>query len=329
MTRFYSRSFAVAMTGLALLSACGAPAGVSSLEPAESTENQTPAVEMQAIRIQFAPEVNGVPFRCGETYPNVGASQSTLTPKDFRMYINSVEVRNTDGKVVPVTLDQDGRWQQNNLALLDFEDKTGDCESGTPDTRFEVTGTVPKGEYTGVRFNLGVPFSMNHQDASQASSPLNLTSMFWVWRFGYKFTRIDFATTGIPQGYFIHLGSTGCTGVAEAKAAESAHDDMHIQHEGEDHGAAPTEESNTSPPLDCRAINQGSITLSDFNADTDTIVADLGELLKKTDIDSNMPDTASGCMSSPEDDDCQTILPALGVAFKDIAPQQRFFKVRP
>jgi uncharacterized repeat protein (TIGR04052 family) len=315
MTRFYPRSFAAAMTTLALLSACGAPAGVSSLE----------ASETQAMRIQFTPEVNGAPFRCDQTYPNVGTSKSTLSPKDFRMYVNSVELLNAKGEAIPMTLAQDGLWQHDNLALLDFEDKTGGCESGTTDTRFEVTGTVPKGEYTGVRFNLGVPFEMNHQDASQAPSPLNVTSMFWVWRYGYKFTRIDFGTTAIPQGYFIHLGSTGCTGVAETKTSAS-HGDMHVQHEGEDHGTA--EESNTTAPLACSAPNQGSITLTNFNPETDTIVADLGELLKETDVDVNMPDTASGCMSTAEDSDCKTILPALGVAFDGIAPQQHFFKVR-
>ena len=38
MTRFYSRSFATAVTGLVLLSACGAPAGVSSLDTADATQ---------------------------------------------------------------------------------------------------------------------------------------------------------------------------------------------------------------------------------------------------------------------------------------------------
>lgn len=332
MTRFYSRSFATAITGLALLSACGVPAGVSSLD---DTTTQVPAAEAQAMRIQFSPEVNSAPFRCGQTYTNIGTSQSTLTPKDFRMYVNSVELLNAKGEAVPMVLTQDGRWQHDNLALLDFEDKTGACESGTSDTRLEVTGTVPKGEYTGVRFNLGVPFAMNHQDVSQAASPLNLTSMFWVWRSGYKFTRIDFATTGMPQGYFIHLGSTGCTGVAESKVSE-AHGDMHVQVEGEDHAtvavpvttAVPTEESSTSAPLACSAPNQGSITLTNFNPDTDTIVADLGQLLKGTNVDTNVPETASGCMSGTDDGDCKTILPAMGVAFDGVNPQQQFFKVR-
>ena len=261
----------------------------------------------------------------------MGLSQSTLTPKDFRMYVNGVELLKANGEAVPMTLEQDGRWQHQTLALLDFEDKTGDCESGTAETRFAVTGTVPKGAYTGVRFKLGVPFEMNHQDASQAPSPLNLTSMFWVWRFGYKFARIDFATTGIPQGYFIHLGSTGCTGVAATKAAEAdeAHGEMHVHHVGHaDDAGDAGEESNTTAPLACSAPNQGTITLNNFNPATDTVVADLGELLKETDVDVNMPDTASGCMSGADDSDCQRILPALGVPFNGIAPQQRFFKVR-
>lgn len=325
MVCFYSRSLVVALVGLASLSACGMPAGTSTLEP---TTPDYPASEVQNMRLQFAPEVNGTPFRCGQTYTNIGSSQSTLTPKDFRMYVNTVELLNAKGEAVPLTLAQDGRWQAQNLALLDFEDKTGACESGTSETQYEVTGTVPKGEYTGVRFSLGVPFEMNHQDVSKAAAPLNLSSMFWVWRSGYKFTRIDFATTGMPQGYFIHLGSTGCTGVADASG-------MHVKNEVIDHSAhtavttgATMADSATTAPMVCSAPNRAQITLNNFNPKTDTIVADLGEMLSTSNVDTNMPDTAAGCMSGTDDGDCKTILPALGVGFDGVLPQQKFFKVR-
>ncbi len=317
-----SRSFVLrAFTGLTALSiftACGAPAGVSSLE---ANGEALPTAETQAMRIQFTPEVNGVPFRCGQSYTGIGSTQSTLTPKDFRLYVNQVQLVNAAGESVPMTLTQNA-WQHDDLALLDFEDKSGDCESGTVDTNFEITGTVPAGEYTGLKFELGVPFAMNHQDASKAPSPLNLTSMFWVWRFGYKFTRIDFATTGQPQGYFIHLGSTGCTGTATKDTEHT----MHVQHEGHDHGEEA--ESLTTAPLQCEYPNRGTIALNNFQPESDSIVVDLGAVLKDSNVDINQPETPGGCMSGEDDSDCDAIMPALGVAFKGKPAQQRLFSVR-
>ena len=296
MSRSFVSHTVVSLATLSLLSACGTPAGVSSLD----NTSPLPTEKQQSIRIQFAPEVNGAPFRCGQSYTGVGTTQSTLTPKDFRLYVSQVHLMTAAGEAVPLTLTPNA-WQHHNLALLDFEDKTGDCESGTSATNLEITGTVPAGDYTGIQFELGVPFDMNHQDASTAPAPLNLTSMFWVWRFGYKFTRIDFATTGMPQGYFIHLGSTGCTGNSDIP---------------------------TTAPLQCENPNRGQITLNSFKPDNDVIVADLGALLQDSDIDVNQAESAAGCMSGNDDADCNAILPALGVDFNGTPAQQRLFSVR-
>ena len=75
----------------------------------------------------------------------------------------------------PSCTEQDGLWQYENVALLDFEDKTGGCRDvGTVETNAQVVGTVPEGDYTGLTFDLGVPFELNHIDASTAPSPLNV-----------------------------------------------------------------------------------------------------------------------------------------------------------
>lgn len=324
-------ALALSLTGV--ITACGVSSGVSHLD-----SDTTP----QPMRVQFAPEVNGAPFRCGTSYDGVGSTQSTLTPKDFRFYIHNVNLVNAAGETVPMTLDQDSRWQLEQLALMDFEDKTGACESGTPDTHMELTGTVPAGEYKGLSFELGVPFDMNHQDVTKAASPLNLTSMFWVWRSGYKFARIDFATTGVPQGYFIHLGSTGCTGMASDANAQSdvqpemAMADMshsadtpamgeHTMQVKAETAHDMGSESRTTPPMQCSQPNRSQIVLSDFNPDTDVVVADLGQMLKDVNIDTNVADTPSGCMSGMDDGDCRTVLPAMGVDFDGVSGEQRLF----
>ncbi|MCU0527110.1 MAG: metallo-mystery pair system four-Cys motif protein [Elainella sp. Prado103] len=144
----------------------------------------------QPVTLRFSAQVGDQPFQCGDRYP-LGHSGVVTTPTDFRFYISDVALMNATGERVPLVLQQDGRWQHDQVALLDFENKTGACTNGTVETRDQVVGTVPTGNYQGLEFTLGVPFSLNHADATLAASPLNLTSLWWNWRGGYKFLRID------------------------------------------------------------------------------------------------------------------------------------------
>lgn len=148
------------------------------------------------VVVRFAAQVGDQPFACSRSYDGIGATRSRVTPSDFRFYVSDVALIDSSGKAVPLALDQDERWQYRNVAWLDFEDRTGSCLTGTQETRNVVTGAVPAGSYRGLRFTLGIPFELNHADATIASSPLNLTSLFWNWQAGYKFLRIDLATSG-------------------------------------------------------------------------------------------------------------------------------------
>ena len=133
------------------------------------------------LSIVFKPVVGSLDFACGQLYTGVGTSATTYEPKDFRLYVHNVRLVSAEGTEVPMTLTEDGAWQREGLALLDFENKTGLCSNGTEATNDRLVGTVPQGQYTGLRFTVGVPFDMNHQDASTAASPLNVSTLFWGW----------------------------------------------------------------------------------------------------------------------------------------------------
>ena len=165
----------------------------------------------QQVAVRFQAMVGSEKFACGKTYTGIGTTKSTLSPRDFRFYVHNVALIDDSGKSVPLQLAQDGKWQLDDVALLDFEDATGGCANGTPETNDHVVGTVPAGHYMGLRFTLGVPFNKNHTDLTTMPPPLNLTALSWVWNAGRKFARLDFASTGMPRGFAIHLGSTGCT----------------------------------------------------------------------------------------------------------------------
>ena len=170
------------------------------------------AADSEHVTIRFAAQVNGKPFACGTSYQGIGTTKSTITPRDFRLYIQSARLIDEQGQEVPLVLAEDNKWQGAGTTLLDFEDGTGPCANGTPDMNDSIVGDVPAGhKWRGVRFTVGVPFEVNHQELTSLPSPLNLTALNWVWNAGHKFMRIDFTSTGQTRGFFVHLGSTGCT----------------------------------------------------------------------------------------------------------------------
>ncbi|WP_237072797.1 MbnP family copper-binding protein [Pseudaestuariivita rosea] len=270
--------------------------------------------------MNFAAELGGTPFSCTETYNGLGTADSPIQVLDYRMFVSNVALITEDGATVPLELEQDRRWQVETIALLDFEDGTGSCTNGTAETNMTVRGTVPEGNYTGLRFNIGVPFDWNHGDPTLAPSPLNLTAMFWNWRGGYKF--IKFETTPVSadgmnmaqdmhtegahghsaaSGWFLHLGSTMCQS-----------------------------NSRTDPPESpCANLNVMTVAFDAFNALRQQIVIDPAPVIAASDLTMNTPETSPGCMSFPNDADCATVLPKLGLPFNDISAEaQRLVAVR-
>jgi uncharacterized repeat protein (TIGR04052 family) len=251
------------------------------------------------VTIRFQAKVGKQPFSCGQNY-SLGKPAITVTPADYRFYVSNVALVDSNGKAVPVNLRQDGKWQVQNVALLDFENKTGACSNGTSAINSQIVGVVPPGKYTGLQLTLGVPAKLNHADATIATSPLNLTSLWWNWQGGYKFMRVDLmmptamkmksdreqGTHGIQSGFAIHLGSTGCPANTANSASEA-----------------------------CTAPNLATMTFPNFDPDRQTIIADLAALTANTNLNSNQLNTPPGCMSSPTDTDCTGIMSALGLPF--------------
>ena len=86
------------------------------------------------------------PFACGQTYANQGTAATSVTPRDFRFYVQDLRLINAAGQEVPVTLDVRAPWQAATVALLDFENGQGAClGSGDAGTDTTITGTVPAG----------------------------------------------------------------------------------------------------------------------------------------------------------------------------------------
>lgn len=252
-------------------------------------------------KVQFAPLVGGQPFSCKSTYTNIGTTKSTVQPQDFRMYVHAVSLVGKSGNVQALTLVQDGTWQRDDVALLDFEDGTGTCMTASPATNFTVTGTAPVGDYNGVQFTVGLASDHDHLAAATAAAPLNQPAMWWSWLGGYRYMKVDLQTTG-NSSYFFHLGAEDCTGASMTT-------------------------------IDCKYSNLATISLSGFVPDKNKIAIDLGTLLADSNVD-QQPDQMTtftpGCMSDPGDPQCTAPFGKLGLAFENMGtpPKQTAFTVQ-
>ncbi len=251
--------------------------------------------ESEPVSFDFAAVVNGANFVCGDTYTGLGASGSDLTPRDFRMYVHDVRLVTADGREVAVALDDDGRFQNGEVVLLDFENGCGDM--GNADLNTTISGRAPAGDYTGLRFRIGVPDELNHADPTLADPPLNLTAMWWNWNGGYKHIRLD-AVSSAFDGWRLHLGSTGC--------------------EGDMMGTAT-----------CTTANRPDIQLSGADPRNATVQLDLAALVTGSTL-MNTDETPPGCMSAPMDMDCAPLFRELGLAFGGAsATEQNVFSLVP
>jgi uncharacterized repeat protein (TIGR04052 family) len=273
---------------------------LSTLLGACSDSNNDPQ-SVDAV-VNFSARVGSEDFVSGTTYTSFGAGSTSPTQEftinDFRMYISSITLKTDTNEEVPVTLTQDGTWQYENVALLDFE------TTATPETNTGITGSFTKpssGTINQVCFDVGVPFALNHLNTADAPSPLNASGMMWIWQSGHKFIRIDGKgdPNGSNIGYNLHLGSTGCVSNAATEAPTAA----------------------------CTYSNLPHVCLDTFNIDNKQVVIDLANLFANTDITQVTANTAPGCMSGNNDPECQTLLPRLGLDFvynDGVNPAQTF-----
>ncbi|WP_438038350.1 MbnP family copper-binding protein [Sorangium sp. So ce128] len=289
------------LVGAALaLMACGDDEGGTPVDGASTSTSGGGGggAETIAVELQFEGRVRDDVFSCSETYA-VGSASTDVGLNDFRLYIHDVRLRRADGEEVPLSLEQDELWQYQDVVLLDFEDRSGTCANGTEETNGVVRGTVPAGDYDGLSFKLGVPFDLNHGDASSAPSPLNLTGLFWSWNDGYKFLRLDSVSTADDKPFLVHIGSTGC--VAGAGGEVTA----------------------------CDRPNVAEIVFEGIDPLTTKVLVDYAALVADSDL-SGSADDIPGCMSDPSDSECLPLFTHLGIDSTDGSPrpdQQSFFRI--
>jgi uncharacterized repeat protein (TIGR04052 family) len=272
------------VAGALLLSGCG--------ENDTATEN---APSLRSVEIQFEAVVGDEALACSENnvtkrYAGVGSNSDTITLKDFRFFVSEVKLLKEDGTAVPLVLENNPyQYQHDNgdhVALLDFEDATGDCidRGNSPATHTRVEGSVAAGSYTGIEFTLGVPFGLNHTEFPDVEA-LNHSSMAWNWAAGRKFTKLEAQPeSNATLRWNFHLGSTGCLDTDSDGITD-----------------------------ECAQPNRVRIVFEDFDPATNTVRLDYKALLAGNDLSTDLGG-AKGCMSKLTDPECTEMFPHLGLS---------------
>lgn len=235
------------------------------------------------VEVKFEAVVREEPFACGKSFGGLGTKNTSAEFTDFKLFVHDLVLVDAAGTRVPVALTQDELYQLDNVALLDFEDGTGACNTGSPETRAVVKGTVPAGSvFVALEFDLGFPEAKNHLDATTAKSPLNIPGMWWSWTGGFKFLRLD---AKVPGTYYFHLGAGGCDGTPELG-------------------------------FRCKQANLPRVRIEGFNLGSTIVRLDVAKLYEKSDLTlkpDQVTDFVPGCMSESADPDCAPLFGQLGV----------------
>jgi uncharacterized repeat protein (TIGR04052 family) len=268
---------------------------------------------VQELSLKLRGAVGEEDFSCSARYAGLGTSGTTLEPLDFRFYVKAVALIDAEGQEVPAALVPDGKWQTQDVALIDFEDGSGSCANGNADTNDTLRVEVPKGEYSGLAFTVGVPSALNHENPAQAASPLNLTTLHWNWNAGYKFMRVDFRVPPMSM-----MDDAGAPDAAETDGGSGS------PSETGGHGAAPpavnfhlgstmcTGDAAGGEGVVCARANRPRVVLEGFDPTSGVVVVDAAELLAGIDAATDQGG-APGCMSGGMDPECGPMFAALGL----------------
>jgi uncharacterized repeat protein (TIGR04052 family) len=195
------------------------------------------------LKLDFFPYYGDQALNCQLQFEVQGERWQAQT---IGLYISDLEVA-TQHQSIKTQL-QENVWQTKESGLLWFNSqvltenttattpssnnrycKGNDENIGEQDTRantsllvelpseLDLNDDIPQLK---VSFTIGLPFDTNHANPLLQPSPINTPDMFWSWRNGHKFVRVDMRNN--DNSWSLHLGSVGCSSASSLRAPDNA-----------------------------------------------------------------------------------------------------------
>jgi len=231
-------------------------------------------------QLTFSPNYGGIALNCQSIF---NLENTAWHYQQLQMYVSNVELfeKESGWKLWPMKVTP---YQHSNVALLGSycgNDQQINAQS-KENTNWQIIlePILTQRVATKIRFTLGVPFELNHLNPLTQPSPLNVSSMFWVWQTGHKFLRVELASH--DENWLFHLGSTGCSAPSVMRA----------------------------PSHPCKQPNTVVIELP-FNLNSKNIHFDMAKLLAGIDVTLD-----TSCQSAVGDENCLQPLNNIGITGK-------------
>jgi uncharacterized repeat protein (TIGR04052 family) len=243
------------------------------------------------VSVNFQPMYGDSPLDCSSSFMHKNAeeaksvSQQKWQYQQLQFFLYGVEIKYVNSGWQPWSMTTNS-FQSDNVALLGEV-----CGENNTQRNWQLE-LAPLNNFvdaTEIRFTLGVPFSLNHLNPLTQASPLNIPSMFWGWRGGHKFMRVEL--TSLDDDWLFHLGSTGCKAASPVRA----------------------------PKEECLQTNRVVVSLP-FSPQSLGIELDLAVLFRGLVLQRE-----SSCQSDVNDENCKIIFGNLGFNSED-GREQLLFK---
>lgn len=145
----------------------------------------------EPITVVFNPFYNNTPLVYNDIYKSVQGNDLWITKNQY--YLSNIIAVKSDGTKQLI----------KDIAFI---------KHGTDISQMSVEGTVPKGDYTSVQFDLGVREDLNLMDPAtyDITHPLSVTNnMYWTWSTQYIFSKLEgWEVSGTDTvSFVIHTGT--------------------------------------------------------------------------------------------------------------------------
>ena len=130
------------------------------------------------VILNFIPIVDGKLFFIDSVYITSGGERIKIT--NWKFFVSNIALSSSLGIEEPASF-------ENKLPVLLIDYSRVNDSGVHPSIKFNI------GDYTDVRFDVGLPRQLNHSDPTVALPPLDLAQqdMYWEWNSGYIFLLVE------------------------------------------------------------------------------------------------------------------------------------------
>jgi hypothetical protein len=165
-------------------------------------DDTAPDPRTATLTLDITPKFGSANFRLNQKY-RMSSGDSVLFTM-AKCFISEIAMVDTLGRLVPAKADA--------VYFVNWGD-SATASSG----KLRLTVQVAAGNYAGVKFNVGVPQELNHQNPTELPATLRnaVSDMWWSWNPGFIFSRmegrVDSANQSVNFVYHIGLDSRNLT----------------------------------------------------------------------------------------------------------------------